>query len=230
MLHDVMQEDAFGYVVRCRFQNNASEEVASLFHANKEVKNAKKNSISSLKINGVVTDDDNKIEEDVITYFHALLNGYHDADLNNTGVSFVPDNSELNTFLDGLGSLPDNERDDLIKDMDMDELEYIVKKCKHNKSPGLDGISYEFYQETFHVIKDELLKIYQCQLQRKRIVDSNIEGVTRLCPKVDGVPSVDELRPITLLDCDYKILSKWFVKRMKPVLPFVIKSGQPMTE
>ena len=43
MLMDMMQEDAYGYVVRSRFQNNVSEETASLFHANKEVKNAKKN-------------------------------------------------------------------------------------------------------------------------------------------------------------------------------------------
>ena len=53
--------------------------------------------------------------------------------------------------------------------------------------------------------------------------------MTRLVPKVKGVPSVDELRPITLLNCDYKILTKWLVKRMKPVLPKVIKSGQLCT-
>ena len=71
--------------------------------------------------------------------------------------------------------------------------------------------------------------MYRCQLRRKRIIESNTEGVTRLAPKVDGIPSVDELRPITLLDCDYKMMSKWFVKRMKPVLPYVIKSGQLCT-
>ena len=108
---------------------------------------------TSYLVNGVVTVDENKVEEKVTNYFHALFNGYHDADLNNTGASFVPDNSELNTFLQGLDSLPDNERDDLTKDMTMDELEDIVKKCKHNKSPGLDGLSYEFYQETFNIIK-----------------------------------------------------------------------------
>ena len=69
----------------------------------------------------------------------------------------------------------------------------------------------------------------QCQLDRKRIVESNKEGVTRLAPKVNGVPSVDELRPITLLNCDYKILTMWLVRRMKPVLPYVIKSGQLQT-
>ena len=68
--------------------------------------------------------------------------------------------------------------------------------------------------------------VLQCQLDRQRIVDSNTMGATRLSSKVLGVPQVDELRPLTLLNCDYRILSKFFVKRMKPVLPFVIKSGQ----
>ena len=35
-----------------------------------------------------------------------------------------------------------------------------------------------------------------------------------------------ELRPITLLNSDYKILSKCFVKRMCPAMPEIIKSGQ----
>ena len=118
--------------------------------------------------------------------------------MKDTGEPFKPDYSKLDTFLQDLSSLPDIARDTMVKDMTMEELEDIVKSCAHNKSPGLDGLSYELYQETFSIIKEELLKVYQCQLERKRIIESNIEGVTRLGPKVDGVPSVDELRPITL--------------------------------
>ena len=229
MLKDMLQEDALGYVVRSRFKNNAAEEVASLFHANQEVKNAKKNNVNSLKINGTVCEDKSVIDEEVTRYFHALFNGHHGPDMKNTGEPFKPDNSELDSFLHGLSTLPDDVRDKMVEEMTIDELEEIVKKCNHNKSPGLDGLSYEFYQETFDIIKEDLLLVYQCQLARKRIIESNTEGVTRLGPKVDGIPSVDELRPITLLDCDYKMLSKWFVMRMKPVLPLVIKSGQLCT-
>ena len=46
---------------------------------------------------------------------------------------------------------------------------------------------------------------------------------------MDGIPCVHELRPINLLNCDYKLLSKWFVKRVKPKLPLIIKSGQLCT-
>ena len=53
--------------------------------------------------------------------------------------------------------------------------------------------------------------------------------MTRLCSKVNGVPSVSDLRPITLLNCDYMLLSKWFVLKLRPKLPLIIKSGQLCT-
>ena len=114
----------------------------------------------------------------------------------------------------------------MVEKMTMEELEGIIMGCDKNKSPRLDGLSYEFYQGTFTIIKEDLLEIYKCQLSRGK---PNREGVTRLAPKVDGVPSIEELHPVTLLDCDYKILSKWLVMRMKPVLHLVIKSGQLCT-
>ena len=222
-------EDSAGYVIRIRFKNNASNEVASLYHANKEMKNSKKNSLNKLKIEGVVVSDAKIIEDVVTKFFHALFNGHHNTNLEDTGDPFVPDYSGLDSYLAGLGSLPDEARDELEKDITIEELRDIVKDSENNKSPGLDGLSYEFYKLTLNLIQDDLLAVFQCQLDRKRIVNSNKEGVTRLGPKVDGVPCVDELRPITLLNCDYKLLSKWFVKRVKPVLHFVIKSGQLCT-
>ena len=108
----------------------------------------------------------------------------------------------------------------------IDELELVVHSCATNKAPGLDGLSYEFYKCTWDIIKDTLLQVLQCQLDRGKIVQSNTVGATRLIPKVEGVPSVEELRPITLLNSDYKILAKILVGRMRPVMPKVIKSGQ----
>ena len=68
------------------------------------------------------------------------------------------------------------------------------------------------------------MNVLQVQLERFRLIDSDRHGATRLCSKVYGVPEVSELRPITLLNCDYK--SKGFVKRLGPVLPEIIRSGQ----
>ena len=122
-------------------------------------------------------------------YFHALFNGYHNSSLVNTGSSFLPDYS----YLAGLGTLPNLVRDEMEKDIIMEELRDIVKECGNNKSPGLDGLSYELYKTVLDVIQDDFLEVLQCQLNRRKIVDSNKEGVTRLASKVDGIPSVDEL-------------------------------------
>ena len=72
-LMDMLQEDAFGYVVRSRFKNNVSEEAASLFHANREMVNAKSNSLSSLKINNKVESNQEVIEEEVTNFFMLYL-------------------------------------------------------------------------------------------------------------------------------------------------------------
>ena len=98
-------EASAGCIIRSRFKNNASNEVASLYHANKEIKNSKKNSLNKLKIKGVVVGEAKIIEEEVTKFFHALFNGYHDTSLVDTGAPFVPDFSGLDSYLAGLGSL-----------------------------------------------------------------------------------------------------------------------------
>ena len=228
-LNTLMGYDVNGYLIRSRFSNNAYNESASIFHANKEMKNACKNSLSKLKIDGEEETDKQLIENEVLAFFKALFNGHHNSDLINTGTSFQPNFSHISEFLSVLEKLPDDEQKEIEMAMEEEELEEIVMKSSNNKSPGLDGISYELYKTTWGIIKKDLVKVFQSQLNRGRLVASNKEGVTRLCPKVNGIPAVDQLRPITLLNCDYKLLTKWLVRRLRPKLPFVIKSGQLCT-
>ena len=89
-LSNMLQEDASGYIIRSRFKNNASNEVASLYHANKEMKNSKSNSLNKLKIKGEVVSDPKAIEEEVVKFFNALFNGHHDTNLVDTGAPFIP--------------------------------------------------------------------------------------------------------------------------------------------
>ena len=86
-----------------------------------------------------------------------------------------------------------------------------------------------FFKAVWSVISVDFKKILQCELDRGQIIESNTFGATRLIPKVKCVPKVDELRPITLLNSDYKILSKILVQRIKPCLPSVIRSSQLCT-
>ena len=219
--------DAMGFVVRSRFQQNVEEEKASVYHAARE--KSKRTNVSALKINGATVTDNSEVEGIVVQYFNALFNGHHNTSLVDTGCPFMPDNGNLSSMLQYLSKLDGQVSVDLEMDVSIDELDQIIRECPSNKSPGLDGISYEFYVVTWSLIKDTFLKVIQCQLDKSHIIASNTMGVTRLISKVKGIPKVDELRPITLLNCDYKILSKLLVLRVKPVLPNVITSGQLCT-
>ena len=190
-------------------------------------KNFLKNNHGELKINGQVVDNREEVENEVLTYYGALFNGHHNRDLIDTGKPFVPDDSHLQDFLSGLGKLSPENQANLVKDLTFEQVEEVIKHdCDYNKSPGLDGITYEFYKATWDIIGQDFARVLQVQMVRFRIIESDRHGATRLASKVDGVPAVTELRPITLLNCDYKILSKCFVKRLVPVMPEVILSGQ----
>ena len=139
-------EDSMGFIVRSRFKQNAEEESASIFHAAREIQNYK-NNINKLKINGVTVEDQDIVEQTVKTYFGALFNGHHNSKLEDTGTPFVPDLSHLNDFLRGVGTLSIDEKEAMEEPIQIDELDIIIKGCKSNKSPGLDGLPYEFFKE-----------------------------------------------------------------------------------
>ena len=66
----------------------------------------------------------------------------------------------------------------------------------------------------------------QAQLDRSKLIESGRHGATRLIPKVDTVPDVTQLRPITLLQVDYRLLSKCLAVRLHAVIGEVVGPGQ----
>ena len=100
-----------------------------------------------------------KIEEIVVNFYDALLNGRHDKNLVDTGVPFQPSDTHLEDFLSQLTPLSEESKPKLIKELTFEELESIVKSCPNGKSPGLDGIPYEFYKAEWEVIGEEFLEV-----------------------------------------------------------------------
>ena len=134
-------------------------------------------------------------------YFGALFNGHHDRNGVDTGQPFQPDYSGLPDFLADLGCLKQESQERLVRKLSYDEITHIVmKECDHNKSPGLDGLPYELYQVTWKIIGEDFVQVLQVQLDRINLIESDKHGATRVCSKVNGVPDISELCPITLLN------------------------------
>jgi hypothetical protein len=93
-------------------------------------------------------------------------------------------------------------------------------------APGLDGLFYELYKATLTLVGPHLLAALNAMLEAGELGSSLRGGVVWLIPKVMSVPTVAQLRPITLMSADYKILTKMITARLLPVLLSILRSSQ----
>ena len=80
---------------------------------------------------------------------------------------------------------------------------------KKNKSPGLDGFPVEFYLTFWLELKGLFLDCIRYTEVTGELSESQNQGVITLIPKPNKDSLLpDSYRPITLLNADYKIISK----------------------
>ena len=95
------------------------------------------------------------------------------------------------------------------------ELARTMEKLGKHKSPGPDGIPAEFYREFSNMIADELLRVYNEMYEEGALQGSFREGEIAFLYKKGDARDMRNYRPITLLNCDYKILTKILAARLK---------------
>ena len=108
-----------------------------------------------------------------------------------------------------------------------EECEKIIKLLPNFKSPGTDGLPAEFYKIFWTEISDILLECINFSYNKKELSISQKQGIITLLPKSDrDTRYLKNWRPISLLNTDYKIITKCLAERLKNVLPFLIHSDQ----
>ena len=102
-----------------------------------------------------------------------------------------------------------------------------LKKCKNDKAPGLTGFTYAFYKFFWTDIKTFFTNMANFSYDCRLLPDSLRRGVITLLPK--GEKPTDELknlRPVTLLPAEYKLISGSIAKRINNLLPELINVQQ----
>jgi hypothetical protein len=165
--------------------------------------------------NGKSTTDQNEIMEIEVDYYKKLYK------------STNPDNDKLKKYIENTkvhNKLSNNESEKCEGEITIEECTNAIFKMKLNKAPGLDGLSVEFYRKFWNSLKKLVTKVFNFNYERGHLSNSQKIGAISLIFKKNDPLSLDNYRPITLLNTDTKILAYTIAQRLKEVLPSIIHS------
>jgi exonuclease III len=108
-----------------------------------------------------------------------------------------------------------------------EEISEAVKELPRGKTPGLDGFTVEFYKFFWNDLKEAFMYMLTDVYINEHLSIDQKRGVITLIPKQDkDLKKIGNWRPISILNTDYKIITKGLANRLKKVLPDIINEDQ----
>ena len=83
-----------------------------------------------------------------------------------------------------------------------------------DKAPGPDGFNGHFLKATWHIIKYDIYKLCEDFHAGSLNNESLNMGYVTLIPKIPNPERVNDYRPITLLNCCLKLITKLLANRL----------------
>ena len=111
-------------------------------------------------------------------------------------------------------------------DLTPEECYETLKTFKINKSPGNDGLTSEFYKKFWPLFGTMIVNSFNCSYQFGQLTSSQRQAVITLIDKKKDRLLLKNWRPISLLNVDYKLLSKTLANRLTPILSTIIHPNQ----
>ena len=116
----------------------------------------------------------------------------------------------------------------LEKTITKNEILECLKKCNPNSSPGLDSITYRVYLECWESLGDLLVELYN-EIYQSGVTPKSMKGSLMIfTPKPGKGKSClsNDLRRISLLNCDLKLMTKIFTTRLQHMADHVLSPYQ----
>ena len=106
------------------------------------------------------------------------------------------------------------------------EVKTALFLMESNKAAGPDKIPIEFYQSCWDIIKDDILKLFDDFFHERVDINRLNYGTITLLPKVKEANRIQQYRPICLLNCLYKLITKTLTIRLEAVAEKLIHCNQ----
>ncbi|GLU06447.1 hypothetical protein SLE2022_234820 [Rubroshorea leprosula] len=172
----------------------------------------RRNQINSLLVNGVELTGVEELKDWAANYFREL---------------FIEERWQR-PLLDGVNfkSLAPTDMASLTKSFTEEEVRSAVWECDSAKAPGPNGFNFGFIKSGWEVLKTDILSYLEDFHQNGKLVRGSNASFIVLVPKAKNPQKIEEYRPISLIGCMYKILSKVLANRLSRVLEGIIGEQQ----
>lgn len=214
-LDDLLSEYNKGVYIRSKVRDFNYDDRPSRYFFNKEKKRGKSKLIRNLTVNGDNITDFPKIMSSVVDFYSDL---FSDQPVSDTYIEY---------FLKDLPSLSSAESESLEGPVTLGEVRSALRAMDDFSSPGSDGLPKEFYLSFF----DDLGPLYvtyinKCFQESLLSPSQRLSYITLICKDTNKSDNLKFWRPISLLNIDYKILSKILCTRLSTVMSSIVHPDQ----
>lgn len=219
-LEKIIELRTKGAILRSKSKWYNEGEKNTKYFLNLEKRHYKQGTISQIKTkNGEFVTANEKILNECENFYKNLY----------SSTSKTNDQNDINFCFEC-----EDERNIYEEDLTACEGELTEKEClealkdmESEKTPGTDGLPAEFYKVFWNDISTFLICALNHAYKTGLLSITQRRGIIKLIPKKDAEPYfIKNWRPLTLLNCDYKIAAKSIANRLKPYLPSLINYDQ----
>jgi hypothetical protein len=166
--------------------------------------------IKELEHNGLSANTQGQIEDIVTSFYETLYDNENESQRN------TPNDSD-DDFFSLCPKLSSPDRNLMEAQMSLQELQAALRTCK-DSAPGNDGITYSFYKSCWETWGPILIKAWEFSMETGQLSLSNRSSIITLLPKEGkNLKEIGNWRPISLTNCDLKIITKALAIRMGKV-------------
>ena len=209
-----------GEIIRSRTQWMKYGEKPTKFFCQLEKKNFLDKTIKKISLeNGKFVTTQNEILNHVRLYYQNLFKS-RDSSLSDADLDELLKDIPINKL---------DEKDNCLLEgsLTISELGEALKNMKHNKTPGIDGFSAEFYKVFWGKLKFLVTRVLNYSCDTGKLPISLRQSIISCIPKGDKQRDLlKNWRPISLLSVLYKVMSAALVNRTKKVLDKLISDSQ----
>lgn len=127
---------------------------------------------------------------------------------------------------DGINRLQDEDRDKLVEPFTREEVLNAIKECDGSRAPGPDGFNFNFIKRFWTLLEKDFMDLMH-QFHSDGFIHKGMSSsFITLIPKINDPNGLNDFRPISLLGCISKLISKILANRLRKVINHIVSDVQ----